>query len=48
MTPELSSRIPDILRNPEDRKLSPWYDAEVGLRLITPEWIFKPGDLKGF
>ncbi len=36
-----------VLRNPADPK-SPWYDANVGNILITPEWTFKDVKLKRF
>jgi hypothetical protein len=37
-----------ILRNPGDPELSPWYDADVGDVLATPEWTFNKNDLKRF
>ena len=37
-----------ILRNPEDEEISPWYSAEFGDFLRTPEWEFKNNDLVGF
>ncbi|MCP3930974.1 MAG: DUF4846 domain-containing protein [Bacteroidetes bacterium] len=37
-----------ILHNPENSTLSPWYSNRVGERLRTPEWIFQKGDLKRF
>jgi hypothetical protein len=37
-----------ILRNPADGALSPWYDANVGSTLRTPEWTFKPEHLRRF
>jgi hypothetical protein len=37
-----------VLKNPSDPALSPWYDAEFGEALRTPEWTFKAGDLKRF
>jgi hypothetical protein len=37
-----------ILKNPEDEKLSPWYSNKVLDTLVTPEWEFKKTDLKRF
>jgi hypothetical protein len=37
-----------ILKNPEDKKLSPWYSSKILDTLITPEWEFKKTDLKRF
>lgn len=37
-----------ILRNPSDPKLSPWYSADFGEKLFTPEWTFQRDELKGF
>ncbi|MBI5367429.1 MAG: DUF4846 domain-containing protein [Planctomycetes bacterium] len=37
-----------LLRNPGDPALSPWYSADLGARLVTPEWTFLPGDLRRF
>jgi len=37
-----------ILKNPKNGKLSPWYPADFGEVLETPEWNFKKGDLKRF
>jgi hypothetical protein len=37
-----------VLRNPDDSRLSPWYDAAFGTTLRTPEWTFAAGDLKRF
>ncbi|MBE0665300.1 MAG: DUF4846 domain-containing protein, partial [Candidatus Aminicenantes bacterium] len=37
-----------VLANPNDVKLSPWYTADFGAMLRTPEWMFKAGDLKRF
>lgn len=37
-----------ILNNPSDEKLSPWYSADFGETLETPEWTFKKSDLKRF
>jgi hypothetical protein len=37
-----------ILRNPESRTLSPWYDANFGSVLRTPEWTFNASHLRRF
>ena len=37
-----------ILKNPNDEKLSPWYSAGFGTVLNTPEWTFYSDDLKRF
>jgi len=37
-----------ILRNPSDPRLSPWYSADFGEKLYTPEWTFRKDELKGF
>lgn len=37
-----------ILKNPSDEKLSPWYSADFGEKLYTPEWTFTKNDLKRF
>jgi hypothetical protein len=37
-----------ILKNPNGRGWSPWYPADFGDILITPEWIFNKTDLKRF
>ncbi len=37
-----------ILRNPADRKLSPWYNSNFGETLETPEWDFTRGQLMRF
>jgi len=37
-----------ILQNPLDKELSPWYNLNFGERLITPEWEFTNKDLKRF
>ncbi len=37
-----------ILRNPMNRALSPWYTADFGEVLITPEWKFSRNSLKRF
>jgi hypothetical protein len=37
-----------VLKNPGDAVLSPWYPADFGPRLVTPEWTFTRGDLRRF
>jgi hypothetical protein len=37
-----------ILINPNDSKISPWYSKSFGETLYTPEWTFSKGDLKRF
>lgn len=37
-----------ILRNPSDSRLSPWYAAGFGDTLVTPEWTFSAADRKSF
>lgn len=37
-----------ILKNPNDPALSPWYPADFEGSLVTPEWVFKKTDLKRF
>lgn len=37
-----------ILKNPDDAKISPWYSEDFGGTLITPEWTFKKSQLKRF
>lgn len=37
-----------ILHNPENDEISPWYSAEAGQQLSTPEWNFLSTDLKQF
>lgn len=37
-----------ILINPNDRKISPWYRIKGDEKLITPEWTFEWSDLKRF
>lgn len=37
-----------IVKNPEDAKLSPWYPADFGSSLLTPQWQFSRADLKRF
>lgn len=35
-----------ILKNPNDERLSPWYSANISGRLRTPEWTFEVSQLK--
>lgn len=37
-----------ILINPNDSELSPWYNLNYGENLKTPEWQFRKGSLKRF
>ena len=37
-----------ILKNPNDKQLSPWYSANIIDELITPEWTFKAHHLKSW
>lgn len=37
-----------ILKNPTDPGLSPWYSTDFGDTLYTPEWSFRKDELKGF
>ncbi len=37
-----------ILKNPNDPALSPWYSIDFGEKLETPEWVFDKNELKGF
>lgn len=37
-----------ILKNPLDAQLSPWYPADFGEELTTPEWLFRKDQLKQF
>jgi len=37
-----------VLKNPNNAKLSPWYSADFGEVLHTPEWTFRKTDLKRF
>lgn len=37
-----------ILKNPNDKQLSPWYSANIPDELITPEWTFKARHLKSW
>jgi hypothetical protein len=37
-----------VLVNPSDQRLSPWYDADFGEELETPEWTFRRGERRRF
>jgi hypothetical protein len=37
-----------VLVNPNDARLSPWYASDFGSTLETPEWTFDAGNLKRF
>lgn len=37
-----------VLKNPNDLGLNPWYKADYGDVLVTPEWRFRRADLKRF
>lgn len=37
-----------VLLNPNDTRLSPWYASDFRDTLVTPEWTFKRADLKRF
>ncbi|SFD89959.1 DUF4846 domain-containing protein [Flavobacterium phragmitis] len=37
-----------ILKNPNNSSLSPWYDIDFGTSLKTPEWTFSSSQLKRF
>jgi len=37
-----------ILKNPNDPVISPWYNTDFNGELILPEWTFKASDLKRF
>jgi len=37
-----------VLKNPKNGSLNPWYSADFGEVLETPEWTFKKSDLKRF
>lgn len=37
-----------ILKNPNNSSLSPWYDVDFGTSLKTPEWTFSSSQLKRF
>ena len=35
-----------IVRNPNDEKISPWYEVNESAEIITPEWTFSWKELK--
>jgi hypothetical protein len=37
-----------VLKNDNDKKLSPWYKPGVGARLESPEYTFEWGELRRF
>ncbi len=37
-----------ILKNPNNDKISPWYSVDFGIELQTPEWTFQKNNLKRF
>lgn len=37
-----------ILKNPNDANISPWYRADFKIQLVTPEWTFDKSHLKRF
>lgn len=37
-----------LLKNPNDEMISPWYSTDFGNDLHTPEWTFTKYDLKRF
>jgi len=37
-----------VLQNPGDSALNPWYAASFGETLVTPEWTFRASDLMRF
>jgi hypothetical protein len=37
-----------ILLNPNDEKISPWYSLEGYDKLVTPQWTFELNQLKRF
>lgn len=37
-----------ILENPNDTAISPWYSLDFGTTLVSPEWIFSDAELKRF
>ena len=38
----------EVLINPTNAKLSPWYSTDFTDQLLTPEWIFTKNDLRRF
>ncbi len=37
-----------ILKNPQNKDLSPWYPLDFNNTLVTPEWTFTANDLRRF
>ncbi len=37
-----------VLKNPNDKDLSPWYSTDFGEKLVTPEWTFERSMLCSF
>lgn len=37
-----------LLKNPNNKSISPWYSADFGGELQTPEWVFTKDELKRF
>ncbi|HEX4998096.1 MAG TPA: DUF4846 domain-containing protein [Terriglobia bacterium] len=37
-----------VLKNPASESSSPWYEADIGPTLRTPEWTFRPEHLRRF
>jgi len=37
-----------ILKNPMNTAISPWYQADFGERLVTPEWVFRRDERRGW
>jgi hypothetical protein len=37
-----------ILKNPNNSSISPWYTASFTTEIFTPEWTFRETDLKRF
>jgi hypothetical protein len=37
-----------ILKNPSSEDINPWYRADFGEKLVTPEWTFKRDDIRRF
>lgn len=37
-----------ILCNPIEKSISPWYSSDIKEKLVTPEWVFKLSELKRF
>jgi len=37
-----------VLKNPNNGKLSPWYELNSKITLETPEWSFTTSELKRF